>query len=120
MTIKFTKKQLRSLISEAIESREAGSPLWQFNESPGGMHKSGPRADSVDLGLSNFVEEVVKEEWKNIYDAGDPSIQDPEEWNEQVEAAAEELHDRLTAAVREVEEKLINGEFHDFDGSEFR
>ena len=109
--MKLNARQLRKLIKESIETREPGSPLWQFNESPGNTRR-GPRADNVDLGLSNFVEDVVRQEWQDIYEPGDPSIKSPEEWNDQVDAALQDLHDKLQSDIREIEEKLINGEFY--------
>ena len=58
MTVKLTQKQLHSLIKEAIQSREPGSPLWEVREDDGAfMQSSDYTLDLLD-DMTNFIKRL--------------------------------------------------------------
>lgn len=104
--VKLTRTQLRGLIKEAIMRKPIGQPegVW-VNEGMG--------SGRGEEGLSAFVF-VWEHDQFAAYDEGDPSMSaaGKEAWESQVEAAAEELLEKLKDALSEVETKLVDGGYH--------
>jgi len=124
--VKLGPKQLRSLIKEAIQAREPGSPLWSPPKENKRRHNEAvePGADdSYRDDFSSFKHEFadqVAQVWKGFYDENDPSMQSrgsfaggQQFWNSQVENASSELYDLVGEAIKSVELKLLEGDFYD-------
>lgn len=120
--VKLDRTALRGLIKEAIQGRQPGSPLWSapvkkraLQEMPGhgGVHQLGGNQGA----LEDFVESL-KIDWTDMFDEGDPSMatEGREGWAKQVDAAAEELSEKVEQLASEVEERLVNGEFSSSGG----
>lgn len=114
--IKLDRNALRSLITEAINAREPGSPLWAPEpQSVDEADKSKPQ--SADAVVSE-VGQALGDYFRSQYNDGDPiqSEYGQEAWNAQVDIAVDEIVSLLIEKIEEVETRLHNGEFaeHDF------
>ena len=108
--VKLGQNQLRSLIREAIQTREPGSPLWSAPEEKKVVKESGLAND-----LPAMLADTVQGTWEDMFDEGDPSMTAAggrKAWDMQCAAAAEEFADRVNELLEEIEMKLVDGEFH--------
>lgn len=96
--MKITSAQLRSIIAEEM-ARATRRRLTETVEDV-----SGAASEFVDL---------CARSWSGSYEADDPvmSADGPEAWAAQVDAAREELNERLEEIVRDVEDKLFGGAY---------
>lgn len=109
-TIKISQKGLRSLIKEAIQSREPGSLLFT---PPAEKRQKVSESVADDSDLDAYLD-ACADGWHSMSAEDDPSIQatGQAEWEMQVESAVTELKAKIAQATDEVEQKLINGEFY--------
>ena len=124
--MKITKRQLRRIIKE-----EKAKITAEMMEQEGAMDPNQHHYPSADNAINDVVEEL-KNSWHEMelkaWSAGDPSMnmggelsdtESKEWWNEQVDAASEELQDTLRERLRaesikvmeEFTDRLINGDF---------
>lgn len=108
--VKINQKQLRSLIREAITSREPGSPLWSPPEEKKSIKESGLANE-----LPEMLADTVQSSWEDMFDEGDPSMTaagGKPAWDEQCARAADEFAHRVNELLEEIEMKLVDGEFY--------
>lgn len=112
MPVKINKSQLRQLISEAIQSREPGSPIWSPPREKRQLVRESAEAVTSQVG------QALGDYFRSQFNAKDPvqSEYGQEAWNVQVDIAVDEVVSNLIEKIEEVESKLHNGEFaeHDF------
>lgn len=119
--IRLDNKALRSIISEAIEFRQPGSPLFtppKENKRLSEAEHDGPDSEyyvaqtmSSD-DVADCVIESAEKYFGSMFNSEDPSMMnDRAMWNEQVQAAVSDLHTRVIEIVDDVESKLISGEY---------
>jgi hypothetical protein len=114
--VKLDKRQVRSLIKEAIEGRQPGSPLW----TPPVEKK--PTVETLGAGIAgrrpiDAIDNlcmVVGNSWHDLAGADDPSIEltGVEAWEYQVDEASEELYNEVQNLIYKIENKLIEGEYY--------
>jgi hypothetical protein len=99
--MKLNATQLRKIIAEEVRNVRGR----RLAESPGTMNAAGVLQARVNYG------DVIGNAWKGNYDETDPSMSasGQESWSGQVDAAVDELQDRLEALEAEIEDKLYNG-----------
>lgn len=116
--VKLNSSQLRSLIKEAITTREPGSPLFsppkvRLTEMPNNRMAGAPSDFSR---VVTAMENALREELLGMYDPGDPSMSalGEDAWSDQVEAAMQEIMQGAVDEdrVSETLQALIDGEFH--------
>lgn len=108
--VKLGRNQLRSIIKEAIQTREPGSPLWSAPE-----EKKVVKESNLANDLPAMLADMVQSSWEELYDDADPSMQHAggkQAWDQQVADAAEEFATRVNALLEEIENKLVQGEFY--------
>ncbi len=120
--VKLNQVQLRSLIKEAIQIREPGSPLWSPpKESKKCKTEAFEHNDQGDFSSikHEFIDRCA-DIWRGFYDENDPSMQShgafaggESVWRSQVENASGELYDLIEEAIKSVELKLLEGDFYD-------
>lgn len=108
--IKLDQKQLRSIISEAIQGRQPGSPLFTPPDDRKNIHE----ADLAST-LPGQLADTVQAHFEEQFDPSDPSMQQSggrHSWNMQCAAAAEEFASRVNELLQEIETNLVNGEYY--------
>ena len=107
--VKLGQRQLRSLIREAIEGRQPGSPLWEPPAEKKPIKESG-----LANQLPEMLADTVQGTWEDMFDEGDPSMMGAggkQAWDLQCAAAAEEFAHRVNELLEEIEGKLVGGEY---------
>ena len=102
--VKLGSKQLRKLVSEAIETKQFGA------QEPFALREGYSGGDPLGAYLS-----AVEEQWEEEYDEGDPSMESVGEsgWHEQVKKAVAQLKHAVEGAFADADSALFNGEFFD-------
>jgi hypothetical protein len=109
--VKMTSDSLRKIITEEIKrytTKKSVNKQALHEDSSAGrvmMDKIGELCDEVTQG------------WLSFADEGDPSIEatGKKAWEDQVIEANAELNEEIIRVIGEVEQRLINGEFHKSD-----
>lgn len=110
-SIKLDQNALRGLIREAIQGRQPGSPLFTPP-----VEKKKRLKESVSQGAElEALLDACSDQWSELDDGDDPSIGavGSENWEQQVQAAVDELRDRIVDACDEVEQQLIDGHYYE-------
>lgn len=116
-TVKLNKNQLRNLISEAIQTREPGSPLFTPPEVDEALSDriptTGPPTDEIGNVL-NVVEKMLLEYFMNQFNHDDPTHNagGVDVWKEQVDIAVDAILGALENSIDDVETSLHNGEYY--------
>lgn len=106
-TMRVTESQLRKLIRTEVVRR---------------LHEGSLGGDT--RGQIMFIQdciETVREQWVDMYNEGDPSMEalGEQAWQEQVEQACEALEEKWLADLNEVFQALTNGEYYGDQGPDF-
>ena len=114
------------MLSEAIQAREPGSPLFtppkpakkkKLHEMPGSSMRKRMSGAPTDFSrVITAMENALREELLGMYNPDDPSMAalGEDAWSDQVEAAMQEIvqgaidDDRVSETIQ----ALIDGEFH--------
>lgn len=113
MTVKkITQSQLRKIISEAIQTRSPGSPLFTPPKEASGSD------DELMSGIHNAIHEELYTTLTSDYSSEDPSQSalGKDEWRKQCLEATEEALEMMMPTVKKIVDritlKLVNGEYY--------